>query len=261
MGRFLAAVAFLTTLPVGKGKAEDREGFAKSMIFFPLVGLGMGAVAVGINAVLARFLPLPLRMLIVLGTFTLAGESLHMDGWADTSDGLFGGKDPEERIRIMGDTRVGTAGILSLIFLVLWKFLCLVFIGERGNSYVLNGALVLTPALGRWSMVNAARLGHPARPEGMGKSFLEMRGRRDWLIATGTMLIFSVLMFPRGTVVLLPLAFAISLALTLAHNKWLGGHTGDTLGSVNEATEALILGVIVILAARGVLLGDFWWLP
>ena len=87
---------------------------------------------------------------------------LHLDGLADTVDGLGGGKTPEERRLIMKDSRVGAFGVLSLILVLLLKFAFFLAAGEQGW----RTEFILFPMLSRWGMVFLAYLSDYARPEG-----------------------------------------------------------------------------------------------
>ena len=87
---------------------------------------------------------------------------LHLDGLADTVNGLGGGKTPEERRLIMKDSRVGAFGVLSLILVLLVKFGFFLAAGEQGW----RNEFVLFPVLSRWGMVFLAYLSDYARPEG-----------------------------------------------------------------------------------------------
>src|SRR5487761_1543922 len=112
-----SAVAFLTIIPVAdpSGEAGERLGRA----YFPAVGalLGFGA---GIVLLVASAFITPLvgaaAALIVLALVT---GGLHLDGLADTADGLFGGRDRERRLEIMRDPRVGSFGAIALVLVLL----------------------------------------------------------------------------------------------------------------------------------------------
>src|SRR5512142_2084894 len=91
--RLVLATAFLTRLPVpwppGAGAAE----VARSLAAFPVVGAALGAVLAGAGVLLARALPLPLVGALVAALGAALTGALHLDGLADTADGLGGGRD------------------------------------------------------------------------------------------------------------------------------------------------------------------------
>ena len=89
-----------------------------------------GSLATGANAVLgfvgtSTDATLPIAVLLGMIASVLLTGALHEDGFADTCDGLGGGWTPEERLRIMKDSRIGTYGALGLVFLILLKFFTL----------------------------------------------------------------------------------------------------------------------------------------
>src|SRR6476620_2419147 len=102
--KFLAAVRFLTVLPVPAGSYETaEEDTARSLPYFPLVGALMGAVLALLNWLLAGWLPGPLGpLLLVIALLALTG-ALHFDGFLDSCDGLFGYRPPARRLEIMRD--------------------------------------------------------------------------------------------------------------------------------------------------------------
>ena len=96
----------------------------------------------------------------------VATGGLHLDGLADTCDGLFGGSSPPERLAIMRDSRVGTFGVLGVVCILLLRWAAFLSL----TSPIRRGALLLAPALGRWAMVGAVAALPYARPEGLGKA-------------------------------------------------------------------------------------------
>ena len=115
LNTFLAAVMFLTRLPVGRFYQFREEEVALSTIYFPVVGslIGLaGGLALLTSAVVPSFVAVLLSMLV---TICLTG-GLHEDGLADSADGLIGGQDRERRLEIMKDSRIGVYGALALWF-------------------------------------------------------------------------------------------------------------------------------------------------
>src|SRR5574338_27075 len=96
----------------------EHPGFlAAAAGLFPLIGVGIGTCAA--LALLASFHiglhPLACAM-IALAVAALVSGALHEDGLADFFDGLGGGRTPEQRLAIMGDSRLGSFGGLALVF-------------------------------------------------------------------------------------------------------------------------------------------------
>jgi adenosylcobinamide-GDP ribazoletransferase len=218
------------------------------MFWFPwvgaLLGLGFWGAWVGLQGVLP---PATTAALLLILTVAVTG-GLHLDGLADTADGLGGGRTPEERLRIMKDSRVGTFGVLSLILALLLKFALFFSLAGEGAA----GRLVLFPLVSRWGMVLMAFLSPYARPEGgLGQAMtLGVTAR----IMTGATLSALGLAFLAGGLQGLFLVAGAALAvwlLSLYFRAKLGGITGDTLGATNELLEVLALGGALILNPTG----------
>jgi len=133
---FSLAIRFLTIFPITTftiKKDQKEQGqisgkdFASSMVFFPLVGLGIGFFLIIFQKIFLyiTFSPLLNSALILVIWIWMSG-GLHLDGFVDSVDGFSGGKDKEEILKIMQDSTVGAKGILALFSLLLLKFILLV---------------------------------------------------------------------------------------------------------------------------------------
>src|SRR5205814_5495570 len=147
--QFAAAIAFLTRLPVPSRAAFDTKDVALSMRWFPLVGLLIGGfLAAGLRLFTPIFPTLVAALLIVAIEALLTG-ALHLDGLADTADGLSARK-REDVLRIMRDHAIGSYGAVALILVVALKAAMIGTLIERG---VALPYLAIMPVLGRWSLV------------------------------------------------------------------------------------------------------------
>lgn len=247
MKKFLLALQLLTIIPVKiKGSAGERE-LGRSTAFFPLVGAVQGIILVGANLLFSKFLPHDIASALTLIVLILTNGGFHLDGFADTIDGLAGGSTKEERLNIMKDSRIGAIGVVAIVLLLLLKFLCINALASHlapPSSY----ALFLLPIIGRWSMVPMAYWGDYARPDGgLGKAFAEYTGLKELLLATGLMLIFSVMLLSWHGLVYAGVLFIAAYFMTLFFKKKLGGVTGDVLGFQSEVSEVIFL-ILAILS-------------
>src|SRR5581483_4869579 len=140
----------------------------RSALFFPVIGLILGAILVAFDAAAAPFFPRPIVNLFLMLLLVLITGGLHLDGFADTVDGLAGGATPAERLEIMRDGRIGALAVVGLFFLLTFKFLALNALPEA----VRWRGLLAFPFVGRSMMVPAACFSRYPRPEGLGKSFV-----------------------------------------------------------------------------------------
>ena len=238
------AVSFLTRIPVGRLPDVSAPQLGRSMAFFPLVGLFLGALLMAGDAGLAQFLPRPVVDALLLAILVLASGALHLDGFADLCDGVGGGRDRETALRIMKDSCIGVFGAVGLILLLLLKFLALTSL----PAGVKPAALLLMPVAGRWAPVLlAVTVPYLRGPEGTGSAFAAHAGLRELLFSSLTFLAMAVILFRLEGAVL-----CASLALAgIGFGAWskcrLGGVTGDVLGAAVELLELLTLLLVVAM--------------
>jgi len=243
MKNFLRALSFLTILPVGQIRLSEEKELARSMAFFPLVGLVVGLLLTAGYYLFSLFLPKSITLWFILGLLALLTRGLHLDGFADTLDGLATGGSKERILEVMRDSRIGAFGVISLILLIGGKYLALHQISDSSVPY----SLILMTVMGRHSMVLVCCRSAYARPNGgLAKPFTENLGYREtaWSLLSA----FGIALLVMGVKGIL-LFFGISL-FSLAYRfffiKKLGGVTGDVLGGANELAELLCLILLVI---------------
>jgi adenosylcobinamide-GDP ribazoletransferase len=235
---FLATTAFFTRLPADP-QASGEWRLADSAWAFPLVGAGIGGAA-AFAFLLAQLIGLaswPAALLSVLAGIALTG-ALHEDGLADTADGFSGGRDREEKLAILRDSRQGTYGVLAIVLSVLLRAAALAGIGD-----VIHGGLALIAAhAASRAALPAAMMGlTPARPDGLGA----MAGtpRADGTIAAaliGTAIALAALGPVQGAIALCLAGVIVFATAELARSQ-IGGYTGDVLGAFQQVAEIVIL--------------------
>lgn len=254
---FLVAWLFLTRLPLPSRLCRwfgaHETPFFRSVPFFPWVGLVLGGLLLAADAVLGwLFSPLLSALLLVVLLVVLTG-GLHLDGWMDTADGLFSGRDRERILSIMKDSRVGAFGVLALVLLLLLKWGGLVELGnERGPL------LLLMPVAGRIAMSGCVLFWPDARAGGgMGSLFHapteaeKQRFRPPWRGVVSMLAASLVIWAVTGLIEWLVLWLAVAGGWVMASRiaRRLGGLTGDVYGAVNEAVEVMALYVYVLMTS------------
>jgi adenosylcobinamide-GDP ribazoletransferase len=238
-GEFCRAAAFLTRLPLPAPPDPAGAPLAEAGWAFPLVGLVVGLLS-GIAyavAVLLRLPPLAAALIAVGVSVQLTG-GLHEDGLADTADGLGGGHDPAQRLEIMRDSRIGTFGVLALIFSVGLRMVAIAAIA--GNGAVI-AALIAAHAVGRGLLPLVPRALEPARSDGLGATAGTPSAAVAWSAAgLAAVIALVALDFLPGLTALVVAALAISARAVLAQRQ-LGGYTGDVLGALEQVGETLVL--------------------
>jgi adenosylcobinamide-GDP ribazoletransferase len=250
MTSFLLAWQFLTILPSGKKDAEaSPEVLGRSMAYYPLVGLLIGSILWAAYWVVSHVFPRTLCDGLAILLLAIITGAFHLDGLADTLDGMAAGKTAEERLRIMKDHRVGTFGAVGLVLVLGIKFLALNSLPEE----VIGKTLMAALALSRWSMVQLTYRSPYARPEGgLGRVFKENVKRREMALATAFSLIIAVFLLRFWGAVLWLAVGVSALGIQLLFQKKIGGITGDILGAANETHE-----VLVLLMVSGIFHGFF----
>jgi len=247
------AFSFLTTIPMGsKNKWRQTEfaplDMAKSLIFAPVVGLAIGAILLLVWQFASFFPSKPIAAVFVLLAYVLLTGGLHLDGMADTCDGVFSNRPRARMLEIMRDSRIGTNGVIALVITILiyWTAISTLPLFHELNAVV---ALLLFPVAGRTASIVGSGLSKYARKneEGLGKNFVELLGLRDAIIGgVLSFLIFIGVYGWRGAILYL-ITIASTLGGVLFFKKRIGGATGDTLGAMCEFNQIVfILGFIII---------------
>ncbi len=244
MKDFLQALSFLTILPVGASISPEGKDLARSMAFFPFVGLLIGLLLTLACCLFSFLLPRPIALWLTLGFLALLTRGLHLDGFADTMDGLACGGTREKMLEVMRDSRIGAFGVISLIFLIGAKYLAL---DQIPNSFI-PYSLISMAVMGRNSMVLVCYRSPYARSgEGLAKPFIENLTAREVILSLVSAFgIALLIMNVKGILVFLGVCL-FSLAYRAFFIKKLGGITGDILGASNELTELLSILLSIIL--------------
>lgn len=243
------AVGTLTILPVAPPERVDAEVASRAALLAPLafasVALGVGAVGWGLSLVL----PDAVAALLAVGLVAWLTRAIHLDGLADTADGLGSGRPAERALEIMRRGDVGPMGVVALIVVLGLQVLAGAAVLGRPWGW---SAFALALCAGRGALVIAARRGiPPARPDGLGAVFA---GSVPVPAAAAVWAGLAALLAASAWLAGIPwwqgvLAAAVGAGLAtylvrLATRR-LGGITGDVLGATVELTAA---GVLVVLA-------------
>mgnify|MGYP000731210232 CR=1 FL=1 len=244
--RLIYALRFMTILPIPYKQDEDMTQIARSSIWFPLVGLIIGSALYGCGILLTSLgLELLIPTLITILWILFTG-GLHLDGLADTADGL-GGKDRKRSLEIMKDSRVGSFGALALICHILLKIACINILVE----FDLLAALCIAPMFGRLIILFHFRLFSSARPGGMGEFFKSNGTWIEPIIGTFYALVIAYYLIGLNGLLTAGTVWVATFLIGVALSKRLGGLTGDCYGATIELGETLSLLSIIII---GVLL-------
>ncbi len=238
----IVALGFLTALPLPRGDAPRPGALVRSLAFFPVVGLIVGALVAGLDRALSPVLPGGVRAALAIGAMLALTRALHLDGLMDCCDGLFGGFTPERRLAIMRDSHVGAFGVLGGVVALLLRYSALAALDD---PWRLMG-LLLPPTMGRWAMVLAIVAYPYGRAAGLGAAFAGAGWRQVVLATVAAALLGAGLWWPWG-VAAVPLAALVAALFARFMLGRLPGLTGDCYGAINEVVE-----VVIVLAAVAV---------
>ena len=232
------AVSFLTRIPTGWIDNMHSSDLTRAAWAFPIIGVLVGGIGGGaLYLAAAQNLHPLLCALIALALQALITGALHEDGLADVADG-FGARQQSRILEIMRDSRIGTYGVLALVFSIAIKSAALAGIPGPGLAWV---AMVAAAAVSRGILPLIMAMVRPARSDGLshgaGRPSMSVAGIA---IALGVITLFICLPIKAAfaaIVIALPL---MALVLFWAVRR-LGGQTGDVLGALQQMTEIAVL--------------------
>jgi adenosylcobinamide-GDP ribazoletransferase len=250
------SIGTLTALPVRPPSTVDRARARVAMLLAPAVALLPGAAAalVATVAIAVRLNPLVAAALVV-GALALATRGLHLDGLADTADGLAASYDRARALDVMRRGNTGPAGVAMVVLVLVVQVAALAQALQKVGPVAVPVAVVA----GRLALPLLCARGVPAaRSEGLGAAMAGSVPRM--LAATVTVLTVlagagltmrlgtsppPALALVFGALAVLASALVAALLARRAVRR-LGGVTGDVLGACVEVGTAAAL---VVLAA------------
>jgi adenosylcobinamide-GDP ribazoletransferase len=244
------ALAFLTRIPINHG---PQISLRRSAALFPLVGALIGLIGGLVFYVSSAILPpLVSASISILVTVAITG-AFHLDGLADICDGLIGGWNREERLKILKDSRHGTYGVAAISLQLILQVCLLSALSPRDGLFTLIVLHTLSRLVPIFLMLIPATSGH----DGMGASVSREIGVREPLVGS---LITVLLIAPIMGLNFLLLSAILFLTLSI-FALWvirkIGGMVGDAFGAGEQISETMILFFFV---AQFGILGVIPWM-
>ena len=248
------ALSLFTVIPAGVGGDLDEGAAARAVFWLPVIGAGLGLaggaamvfVAAGPGSPERQLLGAALAMMLL----ALATGGLHLDGLADTADGLGSRRPADQALEIMRRSDAGPLGVATLV-LVLLVQVCALASLPRGWAGA--AGLVLAAVTSRVAVVAAT--GSPsARPSGFGAL---VAGRTSAVVRVASVLALLAAVVAAGLALGGPAAavrgagaalagLAVAALVRWAARRRLGGMTGDVFGAIVELSTATVLLVLVL---------------
>ena len=242
----LAATALLTRLPVAHTETGASDparcywafGLAGLVVSVPAAVLGALLIGIGVPSLAAGA--------VVMGGIALLTGGMHLDGLADTADGL-GGRDREHRLAIMRDSGTGGFGTVGLLAVGVAYIASVAALSDSGAATMVGG-VVAAACLSR-SMMAIQRWRHePPSEEGLA----HRTGRPQPVVAAISVAVAMVVAIvfggPGAALAALLAGLAVTLALGAFLEYWIGGVNGDGLGATQQLSEAIMLMLLCAMA-------------
>lgn len=237
MTPFAIAFSMLTTLPFFKIKTIKQGDNGKAVAFYPLVGLVLGLIVYFVWILLGDLLPQTHLKVLLFAFFVVLYGAIHLDGFADTIDGLFV-YEKEKALEVMKDPNIGAMGAIFVFLFIIVKL---------SSFLALDDLLlfVLVPMLSRYSAVIAIKKYEYVRKDGiatLAKNELTLKifiFSSFFVLAVGALVDFEIF--------LLLFIFLIIFTFVLCEffKRKYDGLSGDMYGFVIEINELLLLNILV----------------
>lgn len=250
MRSFVIAWEFLTAIPLSAAahSPASRE-LAASMSCFPLVGLILGGMLAGVDILLSVALSQAIVNILIVVVLIVATGGIHIDGLADSIDGLAGGRTSTDRLRIMRDVHLGALGATGLVLALALRYAGLAALPSPHRLAL----LVCMPVVGRWAMVVSSLGMSYARAEGgLAQPFLQRLSSTHLGLATlstGFVLVWSMGLL--NAVVTMACVALLARGISVLAQRLIGGVTGDILGAANEMAEIAFVIVAPVILSFG----------
>jgi|SRR3712207_2715622 len=272
LDRFINIIQFLTRIKIKRNTPFDPN-LGQGVVYFPFVGMIIGVILLVIYWIL-NILPsfsensFVMAICLVLSEVIVTG-GLHIDGLADTFDGIFSYRAKDEILEIMKDSRMGTNSALAVFFVLILKIAIIDAFLKSGIVW----SIFVMPIMGRYLALLLTYNTIPARENGMGNIFIGKADKKVILIATIVVVVLLVLVqmcmglytgvhsmsvFHEGVFTIASAVLVLVLGPVIlmgifayliksgVYNK-IGGLTGDILGCSIELGElAFILYIFVV---------------
>ena len=234
----VAAVTFLTAIPLGRSTEVGSRDLRAGLVLFPAVGALIGALTATTACGAALVMPSFPAAVLGVAAGVIVTAAMHLDGLADTADGVgaaLAGRDPSA---VMHDPRLGTFGgaALSLDLLLKSSVLSALVAGPRFPfEAIAAGALARAAAIALVSVFPYA--GTTAGAGGWTRGM----GGGPTLIGIAIASAIGILTVGWAIGVMTAAGLATAAVVGRWSSRRLGGVTGDTLGAAAELTETVAL--------------------
>jgi adenosylcobinamide-GDP ribazoletransferase len=248
------AISLFTAIPAGVSGVLDDDVAARAILWLPAIGLLLGGIGAGVMLAVGRLNGGgPGRLLgaaLAVAVIAVLTGGLHLDGLADTADGLGSRRPAAEALTIMRRSDIGPMGVGALVFVLLIQVTAVAAIPRLPLA---AAALVLAEVTGRVSVVLATS-SPAARPGGFGALVADRTTAAERALTVGVLgcAVAAAALTAGGLTASGPTLAARGLAATFAGllagwllqrtaRRRLGGTTGDVFGAILQVSAVTVL--------------------
>nr|WP_312576369.1 adenosylcobinamide-GDP ribazoletransferase [Sedimentibacter sp.] len=238
---FLVLISFFTRIPIGNKIEYNENNFKRALSLYSLMGAIIGAILFIAGIIGSLFHIDFVTGLLLTMCYTLVTGGIHLDGAADTCDGLFSGRTGDRIFEIMSDSHIGSFGVVCLIFVILSQFVLF--------SHLSLFACFIMPIVGRTSViVGSFNKKYAKKTKGMGTAFIESINA-EVLIINVLILVISCIIVPNRVIMFVASAVTLISAYLISNwiEKKIGGMTGDTCGFVTEICQVIFMFSTILI--------------
>lgn len=243
---------FFTRIPIPVAVEEPKEKMRSGVRFFSLFGLMLGFIeAVAYWPLQYLFSPSIAWIFFLFFDVMLTG-GFHLDALSDMADGLFSSRDKDRMLEIMKDSRVGSNGVLAVVFYYLFMVFSFVVLLPQLSTVLQAVVVLLLNLVGKngisllfYQMQYAGN-----NTQGLGTTFLNVKNQHVAICQLFSFLVLLLFLRRVGVV-----CFIVNVAVTFLYRKLVlskvGGFNGDTLGACSPISQVVFLLTLVVM--RGTL--------
>ena len=230
---FILSLQFFTRIPINIPIDFNSKNIRYSISFLPIVGALIGALGGLIYYIIQPYNILIAGIMALLTTIIMTG-GLHIDGLSDTFDGFLSNKKKDKILEIMQDSRVGAFGVLSIVLLILFKFILIISIEN------LPIAMVLSFANSRIIVSRIISYKKISKAEGLGNLFHNSNPKK---LINISMIIYIIVLALINIRYIIPLiiTFIFGEYISYVSYKKIDGLTGDVYGAIIEMGDVISL--------------------
>jgi adenosylcobinamide-GDP ribazoletransferase len=255
VAQFVLALSFFSRLPVGQLVTYSHSRMHNAGRYFPLVGWLLAGILCLAYALFSTLFPVQISVFIIMVISVLLTGAFHEDGLADTADAFGGGQDPNHKLTIMKDSRLGTYGVCALIGALVGKWLLLTELTSTIEIYLplliaypLSRAFALSHVQDLPYAVADVTHSEQQKPnKSMPFSTPYSQADLAFMFISGALMLLALTWLQTGLI--LASCCVLRLFLKQRMKKHIQGFTGDTLGGAQQLQELLIY--VLLLATTG----------